>query len=247
MNMNDLKRAIGAFVAACSLLSGVLFVSVSTGQAQGKRGGGGESRGSGSSQSSSGGNHSRDGGGRSSSSSGGSSHSRGGGESRSRGSGDGGRHRDRSSDSSTRTSSSGSQTLTHHHDRDVDGDRDHDRGRHREHRHRRDRDNDRDDRYRAHHNTRVYQSSNYGGYGYSSNAYDRGYQDGLYTGANDARRGQGYEPERSHFYRHGAGGFFSVFGNRGTYQQAYRDGFLRGYEEGYQHYETYFSGGRFHR
>jgi hypothetical protein len=93
----------------------------------------------------------------------------------------------------------------------------------------------------------VYVSSNYGNYGYGSNAYDQGYQDGLYTGANDARRGQTYDPERSHFYKHGAGGFLSIFGSPASYSMAYRDGFVRGYEEGYLHYETYFSGGRFHR
>jgi hypothetical protein len=93
----------------------------------------------------------------------------------------------------------------------------------------------------------VYRSSNYGSYGYSSNAYEQGYQDGLYTGASDARRSQTYDPSRSHFYQHGAGGFLSIFGSPASYSQAYRDGFLRGYEEGYQRYEMYFTGGRFHR
>jgi len=69
----------------------------------------------------------------------------------------------------------------------------------------------------------------------------------LYTGANDGRRGQGYDPERSHFYRSGAsGGFFALFAN-GSYKQAYRDGFLRGYQEGYQEWQRYFIGGRFQR
>jgi hypothetical protein len=95
-------------------------------------------------------------------------------------------------------------------------------------------------------NTRTYESSNYGGYQYSSNAYERGYHDGLLTGARDARSGESYDPERSHFYRNGSYGFFSTFGNRGIYQQAYRDGFLRGYQEGYQNYQNYFSGGSFH-
>ena len=90
-------------------------------------------------------------------------------------------------------------------------------------------------------------SSNYGSYRYSSNAYEQGYQDGLYTGANDASRGQSYDPERSHFYLHGASGFLSIFGSPASYSIAYRDGFLRGYEEGYQNYQNYFLGGRFHR
>ena len=68
----------------------------------------------------------------------------------------------------------------------------------------------------------------------------------MYTGANDARRGQSYAPEHSHFFRSGNYGYNSTFGSRNVYQQAYRDGFLRGYQEGYQNYERYFSGGSFH-
>jgi hypothetical protein len=68
----------------------------------------------------------------------------------------------------------------------------------------------------------------------------------LYTGANDGRRGQNYDPERSHFYRSGAsGGFFSLFAN-GSYRQAYRDGFMRGYQEGYQNWQWHYNGDRFH-
>jgi hypothetical protein len=93
----------------------------------------------------------------------------------------------------------------------------------------------------------VYEATNYDNYSYGLSAYEQGYEDGLQTGANDAWRGQSYDPERSHFYRHGAGGFLSIFGSRASYASAYRDGFLRGYEEGYQNYSSYFIGGRFHR
>ena len=102
-------------------------------------------------------------------------------------------------------------------------------------------------RQRIYETTRVYNSSNYGSYRYSSNAYEKGYQDGLYTGANDARRGQSYDPERSHFYQHGDSGFFSIFGARDSYKLAYRDGFMRGYQEGFQNWQRYFVGGSFHR
>jgi len=79
---------------------------------------------------------------------------------------------------------------------------------------RRDRDYRRDDRYGQH-------------------AINQGYQDGLYTGSSDAQRRQSYDPQRSHFYRngHGSGG---NYGNAYQYQQAYRDGFLRGYAEGFR-------------
>ena len=39
----------------------------------------------------------------------------------------------------------------------------------------------------------------------------------------------------------------SIFGARGSYSQAYRDGFLRGYQEGFQNWQRYFLGGSFHR
>jgi len=42
-------------------------------------------------------------------------------------------------------------------------------------------------------------------------------------------------------------GFLSVFGFRGSYQSAYRDGFLRGYQEGFQNWQRYFVGGSFRR
>ncbi|HYX31431.1 MAG TPA: hypothetical protein VE863_23060 [Pyrinomonadaceae bacterium] len=66
------------------------------------------------------------------------------------------------------------------------------------------------------------------------------------TGASDAFRGESYNPNRSHYYRNGAGGFLSIFGSPASYALAYRDGFLRGYEEGYLNYSSYFVGGRFH-
>jgi len=100
---------------------------------------------------------------------------------------------------------------------------------------------------RSYYHSRSYVYSNYGNYQYSSNAYDTGYNDGLFTGANDARRGQSYDPERSHFYKHAGGGFLSIFGHPETYSTAYRDGFVRGYEEGFQHWQSYFIGDRFHR
>ena len=90
------------------------------------------------------------------------------------------------------------------------------------------RDNRRDDRYGRN-----------GGYGNEYRiAANQGYQDGQYTGANDAQRRQNYNPQRSHFYRngHGDNGGYGRYGNSYQFQQAYRDGFLRGYNDGYQRY-----------
>ncbi len=87
-----------------------------------------------------------------------------------------------------------------------------------------------------------YGNGGYGGYGgYNQVAMNQGYQDGLYTGSNDAQRGQGYNPQRSHFYRNGHSDN-GYYGNNGRYgngsgsSQAYRQGFLRGYDEGFRRY-----------
>jgi hypothetical protein len=227
MKRQTLKSATVPFILAFSFLSCMTVISALTAQAQGRRGD--ESRSSGSQSRSS-------------------SSSRSGGESRSSSRSDR-QTRERSSDNNTQSSSSdSSRSWTRHRDRDRDRDKDRDKDRDR-HRDRdrdrkRNRERDRDEQARVYRNTTVYQSRNYGGN--SSDAYNRGYQDGLFTGANDARRGQSYDPERSHFYRRGAPGFFSSFGYGGTDRDSYREGFLRGYEEGFYHYDTYFTGGRFH-
>lgn len=81
-----------------------------------------------------------------------------------------------------------------------------------------------------------------GGYGNINQiALNQGFQDGIYTGSRDAQRGQSYNPQRSHFYRngHGDNGGYGRYGNSYQYQQAYRNGFLRGYDQGFQRYGGY--------
>jgi hypothetical protein len=94
------------------------------------------------------------------------------------------------------------------------------------------RQNRRDDRYgRGGGNNNMYQI-----------AAQQGYQDGMYTGQNDAAKRQNYNPQRSHFYRNGHSDNGS-YGNNGRYggnsyqyQEAYRQGFMQGYNDGYQRY-----------
>ena len=114
---------------------------------------------------------------------------------------------------------------------------------------RRDRDRDRDRDYRR--------DDRWGRNGGYNNAYqiaaNQGYQDGLYTGSNDAQRRQNYNPQRSHFYRNGGSnngiwGGNGRYGNSYQYQQAYRQGFLQGYNDGYQRYGGYRrNNGRYNR
>ena len=77
----------------------------------------------------------------------------------------------------------------------------------------------------------------YGYYGYPYGAYgqyvfgdsvaadSQGYQDGMKTGSNDTHRGQSFNPERSHYFKDAG------FGN---FAQDYREGFLRGYGDGFR-------------
>ena len=63
-----------------------------------------------------------------------------------------------------------------------------------------------------------------GGYGgYANQELNAGYQQGLNTGADDGRRNKSYSPERSRYYQ-----------NART--QAFREGFIRGYDAGYRQY-----------
>lgn len=73
-------------------------------------------------------------------------------------------------------------------------------------------------------NDRYYGNGSYrnGGY-YSNQELNAGYQQGLNTGADDGRRNKTYSPERSRFYQ-------------SARTQAFREGFIRGYDAGYRQY-----------
>ena len=119
-----------------------------------------------------------------------------------------------------------------HRDRD---DRDRNRAQNRDWRRDRDRNQDRRDaRYGNYGNYGNYGRNrgygNNGGYGYNNQIeLNRGYQNGLNTGASDARRGQSFNPQRSHYYRNAS-------------SQAFRQGFVQGYDQGYRQYSGYGNG-----
>ena len=62
--------------------------------------------------------------------------------------------------------------------------------------------------------------------GYNQVELQRGYQQGLNTGASDAQRGQNYNPQRSHYFKNAS-------------SQVFRQGFVQGYDQGYQQYSGY--------
>ncbi len=59
----------------------------------------------------------------------------------------------------------------------------------------------------------------------SEKAVNQGYKDGFKTGKSDGKKAKSFSPERSHYY-HDSG-----FGN---FAEVYRNGFSRGYQEGYR-------------
>ena len=138
---------------------------------------------------------------------------------------------DRSRDNDDRWNGNQSQNRDWRRDRDRDWRRDQDR------------DRDRDDRWRRNdrNNGRYGNNGSYGNYGgYGNNggygnyggyqaAANQGYQYGLSTGASDAQRGQGFNPQRSHYYRNAS-------------SQAFRSGFVQGYQQGYRQYSGYGNG-----
>ncbi len=59
--------------------------------------------------------------------------------------------------------------------------------------------------------------------GYNNQQLQQGFQYGVNTGASDAQRRQSYSPQRSRYYRDAP-------------TQAFRDGFVRGYDQGFRQY-----------
>jgi len=91
--------------------------------------------------------------------------------------------------------------------------------------------NDDEDRWRRDRNGRYENNGRYNN-GYQQQELNRGYQQGLNTGASDAQRGQSYSPQRSRYYQRAS----SV---------PFREGFVRGYDQGYRQYAGYSNNGRY--
>ena len=81
-------------------------------------------------------------------------------------------------------------------------------------------------------NNGTYNNGTYnnGTYNNGNQALNQGYQAGINVGASDAQRRQSYSPQRSSHYRN-------------ANSQAFRDGFVRGYDAGFRQYAGYNNGG----
>jgi hypothetical protein len=67
-------------------------------------------------------------------------------------------------------------------------------------------------------------------------AYDEGYREGIRAGEQDARRGDRFAYQDEGDFRRGDNGYHRSFGDRERYRQIFRDGFARGYSDGYSRY-----------
>ena len=79
-------------------------------------------------------------------------------------------------------------------------------------------------------------------YGYGRDMYrvaeEYGYNDGLRRGSEDSRDRDRYNPEKSGDYKKATNGYDSDYRDKESYKRAYRDAFLRGYDEGYYRYNN---------
>jgi hypothetical protein len=66
-------------------------------------------------------------------------------------------------------------------------------------------------------------------------AYERGYNEGLDRGENDARRRRSFDYTRHNDYRDADDGYRG-YGDRNAYRRVFRQGFIAGYNEGYRVY-----------
>jgi hypothetical protein len=72
------------------------------------------------------------------------------------------------------------------------------------------------------------------GWAGSDVAYDIGYRDGLTAGNDDYSRRHSTSAEDQRDYKDADHGYRSGYGDRDSYKRQYRDGFVRGYKDGYR-------------
>ena len=91
-----------------------------------------------------------------------------------------------------------------------------------------------DDRWGDRNDDRWGRNDRYGDRGYSRQAFDQGYRDGITKAQEDTRDGDRYDPARHDWYKSGTRGYDSRYGTRDDYRAAYRSGFVQGYDSAYR-------------
>jgi len=98
--------------------------------------------------------------------------------------------------------------------------------------------------YRYYRNGNYYYTSSYGAQ-MLQEAINRGYEEGFYSGQADRQDGWGYHYESSYGYEDASLGYNSYYVGLDEYNYYFREGFRRGYEDGYYgqyEYGTYRNG-----
>lgn len=65
-------------------------------------------------------------------------------------------------------------------------------------------------------------------------AYDNGYRSGVQHGLEHRNQGHKYSYEDAEHYRQGTEGYRREYGSKDEYKRIFREGFQRGYDEGYR-------------
>lgn len=91
--------------------------------------------------------------------------------------------------------------------------------------------------YRLYRGDRYYQTDRRG-VDLIRSAINRGYQQGYHAGMNDRRYGRRMDYEGDRYYRSGTYGY-QTYVDRGQYQYYFREGFERGYQDGYYEQSRY--------
>jgi hypothetical protein len=76
----------------------------------------------------------------------------------------------------------------------------------------------------------IYESRRWG---YADVAYDIGYRDGLRAGRKDLDSREAFDPDDHDNYRDADHGYRDSYGSKDAYKRDYRNGFLRGYQDGF--------------
>jgi hypothetical protein len=99
--------------------------------------------------------------------------------------------------------------------------------------------------YRYRRGSTYYETSQYGGE-MLRRAINDGYEEGFYAGQADRQDGWNFNPDDAYGYQDASRGYDGYYVDLSEYQYYFREGFRRGYEDGYysrSQYGRYSNGG----
>jgi len=70
--------------------------------------------------------------------------------------------------------------------------------------------------------------------GYNNPGFDIGYRDGVAMGQKDSQKRKSFRPQNNDRYEDADNGYNKSYGDKNQFKRLYREGFLRGYSDGYR-------------